>query len=335
MATDVDPMDDAKSDLSGETLCNPEHPQSFLDDHSDKTQLRRFKSTRSEVIFVVSVSVSTSLCGYTLMGFPALLPTLVDAFRLEGASSTWLAIVVPLALATSLLPFRRLVERIGPLPVFQCGLSWTLIWTLFAGVSSNHVMLIACRAMQGLGVAAHFFSGATLLSDLYSPGLRKDRVFLLHELMEILGSFLGILVAGLSSQYLSWRWFFWVAAMFALQALVGSSLTAPESLKTCSKSPKVPMDLLGCVTTASALILTACWVVEFPHAPQGWRTPYLLATEVLSMASLGFAIYVEGWVAEKPILPLTILETRRVGPLLVGLFFGYGAMGLYVLYTVF
>jgi hypothetical protein len=71
-----------------------------------------------------------------------------------------------------------------------------------------------------------------------------------------------------------------------------------------------------------------------PHALQGWRTPYLLATELLSIASFAFAIYLEGWVAEKPLLPLKILETRGVGPLLVGLFFGYGAIGLYVLYAM-
>jgi MFS family permease len=333
MSTGVDPVDDAKS-LSGETLCDTEYRHSILDDHSGTTDLRRFKSTSSEMIFVVSVSISRSLCGYSLIGFPALLPTLDDTFHLEGASSTWLVSVVPLVLSTFFLPFRRLAERFGILPVFQCGLAWTLIWTLFAGTSTSHVMLTVCRAMQGLGGAAHFLSGAALLSSLYSPGVPRDRAFFLYESMELLGSFLGIFVAGLSSQYLSWRWYFWVAAVLTLQALVGSSFTAPESIKGCGKNAKIPMDWLGCITTISALTLTVCWVIELPHAPQGWQTPYLLATEVLSIASLGFAIYVEGWVAEKPLLPLEILEIRGVEPLLVGLFFGYGAIGIYVLYAI-
>jgi MFS family permease len=333
MATGVDPKGDAKS-LSGETLRDMEHPHSFVDDHSGTTHPRIFKSTWREIIFVVSVSVSRSLFGYSLIGFPALLPTLVDTFHLEGASSTWLVSAVPLVLSTSFIPLRRLAERVGILLVFQCGLAWTLIWTLFAGTSTSYAMLIACRTMQGLGGAAHFLSGAALLSSLYSPGVRRDRAFFLYESMELLGSFLGILVAGLSSQYLSWQWYFWVAAVLALQALIGSSFTAPESIKSCGKMSNIPMDWLGCITTASALMLTVCWIVEFPHAPQGWRTPYLLAIEVLSIASLGLAIYVEGWVAKNPLLPLKILETRGVGPLLVGLFFGYGAIGLYVLYAI-
>jgi MFS family permease len=333
MAAGIEPTGDAKS-LSGETLCDVEQPHSFLNDHSGTTHLRRFKSTWSEIIFVISVSVSRSLCGYSLIGFPALLPTLLETFHLEGASSTWLVCVVPLVLSTFLLPFRRLAERVGILLVFQCGLAWTLIWTLVAGASTSYVMLIVCRAMQGLGGAAHFISGTALLSSLYLPGVLRYRAFFLYESMELVGPFLGILVAGLSSQYLSWRWYFWVAAMLALQALIGSSFTAPESTKACGKSTKIPMDWLGCITTASALVLTVCWVIELPHALQGWRTPYLLATELLSIASFAFAIYLEGWVAEKPLLPLKILETRGVGPLLVGLFFGYGAIGLYVLYAM-
>jgi MFS family permease len=334
MTTSVDCVDDSKTSLSGETLCDGAHTQSYLDDYSDRPHTRRSKSIWSEVVFVVSISISRSLCGYSLIGFPTLLPTLVDKFHLEGTSRIWLASIFPLVLSAFLIPFRRLADRFGVLLVFHLGLAWTLIWTLFAGISTNGSMLIACRAMQGLGGAAHFLSGATILSGIYSPGSRRDRVFFLYESMELLGSFLGILVAGLVSQYLSWRWYFWVAAILALQALVGSALTVPESAKSFSQRAKVPMDWLGCFTTASALILTACWIIEFPDAPQGWRTPYLLATEVLSIVSLGLAVYVEGWIAEKPLLPLRILETSRVGPLLVGLFFGYGAVGLYLLYAI-
>jgi MFS family permease len=312
--------------LSGETLCGGDTQSSLS---------QNFKSFWTEIIFVISISVSRSLCGYSFIGFPALLPTLVDTFHLEGTSSTWLASVFPLVLSAFLIPFRRLADRFGVLSVFHLGLAWTLIWTLLAGTSTNHSMLIACRAMQGLGGAAHFLSGATILSGIYSPGSRRDGVYFMYESMELLGSFLGVLVAGLVSHYLSWRWYFWVAAILALQALVGSLFTAPESVKSFGKRAKISMDWLGCFTTASALILNVTWITEFPHAPQGWRTPYLLAIEVLSLVTLGLAVYVEGWIAEKPLLPLKILETSGVGLLLVGLFFGYGAMGLYVLYAIF
>jgi len=333
MTTGVDRPDDIKSNLSGETLCDGAHTQSYLNDHSDRPHTRRSKSIWSEIVFVVSISISRSLCGYSLIGFPTLLPTLVDEFDLERTSRTWLAIIFPLALSAFLIPFRRLADRLGVLMVFHLGLAWTLVWTLFAGISTHSSMLIACRAMQGLGGAAHYLSGATILSNVYSPGSRRDKVFLLYESMELLGSFLGILIAGVVSHYLSWRWYFWVAATLALQALVGSALTVPESAKLFGQKEKVSMDWLGCFTTASALILTVCWIIEFPDAPQGWRTPYLLVTEVLSVVALGLAVYVEGWIAEKPLLPLRILETSRVGPLLVGLFFGYGAVGLYLLYA--
>jgi len=333
MSTDVHPTDDAKS-LSGETLCDIEYPHSFPNAYSNTSCLWRTKSTWSEIIFVVSVLVSRSLFGYSLIGFPTLLPTLVDTFNLEGTSSTWLVSAVPLVLSTFFIPFRRLAERVGMLLVFQCGLAWNLVWTLLAGTSTSYTMLIACRAMQGLGGAAHFLSGATLLNSLYAPGPRRERAFFMYESMEVLGSFIGILVAGLSSQYLSWQWYFWVSALLALQALIGVSLTASESVKACGKMSNVRMDWLGCITTTSALISTMCWIIELPNSLQGWWTPYHVAIAVLSIVSLGFAIYVEGWVAKDPLLPPRILETRGVGPLLVGLFFGCGATGLYVLYAI-
>ena len=78
------------------------------------------------------------------------------------------------------------------------------------------------------------------------------------------------------------------------------------------------------------LVFTA---TELAHAPQGWKTPHVLATGSLSLVSLGSAIYVEGWVAQYPLLPFSVLKISGVRPVLIGLLLNYGTIGIFMLYA--
>ena len=263
-----------------------------------------------------------------------LLPRLIEVFNLEGSPTTWLASVLPLVGASFLLPAGRLADKFGALPVFFAGIAWTFIWVLLAGFSVSHTMLIVCRAMQGLGGAAHLPSSLTLLGNIYTPGVRKNRVSSAYGAMAPVGSFAGILVAGLSSEHVPWQWYFWIAAILILLALAGSYFTSPPCLRVCESRTDVQMDWIGCAALATALVLLVFSVTEFAHAPQGWRTPYLVVTEVLGLLSFVAAIYIEGWVAEQPVLPLDLFQIKYVGSLLLGLLFGSGTVGIYLLYAV-
>merc|ERR1711964_85327 len=64
----------------------------------------------------------------------------------------------------------------------------------------------------------------------------------------------------------------------------------------------------------------------------GWRTPYIPTLFVVGCLLLMAAVYIEGWVAELPILPADIFAVKAMTPLIIALMLLYGTMGIFLLY---
>lgn len=313
---------------------------SSSEEETEKRRLRRlgrlrptvFRSAWAEVGFLASIATSQLLDEYLSSGFVALVPKLESELELSQSWSTWSVSVLSLVVSSFMLAFERFADMYGGFPVYIGGVAWVLAWTFAAGFAQHRVLLICCRAMQGLGSAAHLSAGLTMLSTIYLPGLRKNVVFSAYGAMAPLGSFLGITVGGLVSEYTRWSWYFWTGAILATVPLVGCWITAPYPRLTSSNAG-VTMDWIGSSTLALGLTMLVFTVTEIAHAPHGLRTPYILATGTLALLSLGATVYVEGWIAKDPLLPASALKVKYIRPLLVGLLFSYGTIGLYMLYA--
>ena len=68
------------------------------------------------------------------------------------------------------------------------------------------------------------------------------------------------------------------------------------------------MDLLGSASTIVGLVLFVFAITDSSHAPRGWSTPYIYLTFAFSIVILSAAVYIEGWVAEQPLLPFDIFR---------------------------
>jgi hypothetical protein len=95
------------------------------------------------------------------------------------------------------------------------------------------------------------------------------------------------------------------------------------------------MDWLGAVTIIPALILIVYGLTDGSHAPNGWETPYIPVTFILGWIFLAAFIYIEGWVAEQPLLPGDMFHTKGIKPMAVALFFQYGTFGIFLFYASF
>lgn len=220
----------------------------------------------------------------------------------------------------------------GGYPVFMFGLAWFTLWSLIAGFSVNELMLDFCRALQGLGPAAFLPSGIMLMGRIYRPGPRKNLVFSVYGACAPVGFFGGIFVAGLSGQYLTWGWYFWIGSILLGLVTVVAFLTVPSDVEE-SRGNGINMDWWGVATIVPGLILVIFAITDSAHAPQGWRTPYVYITLIFGVLFLGAAFYVEGWVATLPLLPFDLFKVPQMKPLLIALFFSYGVFGMYLLYA--
>jgi MFS family permease len=271
---------------------------------------------------------------YFISGFNIILPVLAEALDIPEQSRTWPASIFSLITGALLLPVGRLTDMYGGYVLFTFGLTWFFIWSLVGGFSQTYVMLILCRALQGIGAAAFLPSGIMLLGKIYRPGPRKNLIFSLYGACSPLGFFTGIFFGGLSGQTLPWHWYFWIGAILVFLMTVTAFWSVPSD-RVPLMSPNSSMDWFGAGTIVPGLILVVFALTDSSHAPDGWTTPYILAPFLIGCSLLAGSIYIEGWVAKNPLLPFDVFQVKYMTPLLISLFFSYGVFGIYLFYASF
>ena len=271
---------------------------------------------------------------YFVSGFNVILPTLASELHIPQASATWPANAFSLVVSCFLLVFGRLADMYGGFSVYVAGLAWLAVWSLVAGFSQNELMMDFCRGLQGLGPAAYLPSSLMLLGSIYRPGPRKNLVFSIYGACAAVGFYIGIFFAGLTAQFGAWRWYFFVGTTLTAITAVTSYLTIPPDAEE-RRAMGIKMDWLGAILISSGLILVAFAITDSSHAPKGWATPYIYSLLIVGALILAAAVVVEGWVVKQPLLPFDLFCVKYMTPLIIALFFFYGTLGIFLLYTTF
>lgn len=334
VAADVESNDQKRL---GFTTSDDDEPQREIDlDQLGRQRPEVFSSTITEVLFCTSLLISMFMAEFFISGFNIILPSVAVALDIPKASQVWPASVFSLVTGAFLLPFGRIADIHGAYYVFCAGMVWFTIWSLISGFSTNYVMLIVTRALGGLGPAAFLPTSIMLLGKLYRPGPRKNLVFGLYSAFAPIGFFLGIIVGGATTQYMSWRWYFYIGSIILFITCGVAFMTIPRDREsTRRENARVKMDWWGVVTIVPALVLVTFAITDGAHAPRGWASPYIIVTFVVGVLLLGAAVYVEGWVAEQPLLPFDLFQPKYMGRLTVALFFAYGIFGIFLYYASF
>lgn len=220
----------------------------------------------------------------------------------------------------------------GGYPVYVFGMAWLSVWSLICGFAINELMLNFCRALQGVGTAAFLPASVMLMGSIYRPGPRKNIVFSIYGACAVIGFFAGIFFAGVAGQYTRWGWFFWIGMILTVITTITSYLYIPNDMAERRKLG-IKMDWHGAVIMSVGITLFAFAVIDSAHAPQGWKTPYIFVLFIIGALCLLGAVYVEGWVAEDPLLPPSLFKVKYMTPLCCALFLTYGSLGIFLLYA--
>ncbi|KPM45310.1 hypothetical protein AK830_g1142 [Neonectria ditissima] len=293
-----------------------------------------FSSTWTEAVFVGSMLMCLSMADFFIGGFQVVLPGLIDPLDIPEASRTWPSSVITLMAGAFLFPFGRLADMYGGYLVFHAGIVWFITWTVITGFSKTFLMLIFCRAMEGLGAAAFLPAGMSLLGRIYRPGPRKNLVFSLYGALSPLGFFLGMMVGGMSQKLLTWGWYFWLGAIVTAVCCVGSLLTAPRDYAEARRSG-VGMDWWGLCTMVPGLILVIYAITDSRVASLGWAAPQIIVSLVVGVLFLAAAVYVEGWKASAPLIPPEIFQVKCMKQMLLTLFLTWGVYAIFLFYSNF
>ncbi|KAL2002686.1 hypothetical protein VTN02DRAFT_6169 [Thermoascus thermophilus] len=291
-----------------------------------------FATRWSEMAFCFSILMSQILTEYNVSGINVILPKLIEDFHIPLSATVWPASALSLAVASTLLVFGRLSDMFGGYVVYVGGFLWTTVWSLILGFSRNMFMLIVCRALQGLGLAAFLPSGVMLLASVYRPGPRKNLVFSLYGACAVLGFFGGIFIAGLCAEYLTRSWYFYIDAILCAVTTVSAYVSVPSDYAEKRKQG-IRMDWMGACLIVAGSVLVVFAITDGSHAPQRWKTPYVYICLAIGAVILGIAVYVEGWVASSPLLPGDLFRVPSLKPVIIVLSLVYGGLGVFLLYS--
>lgn len=238
------------------------------------------------------------------------LPDIAADLHAGLSSLQWVVDGYALALAALLLVLGSLADRVGAKRAYLAGLVLFALASLGCGIADTSSNLIAARVVQGIGGAAMF---ATTLSLLHSTYTGRDRGIAFGVWGAVSGAAagIGVVLGGVLTEALSWRWIFFVNLPIAVLAIALTVSVFPASVRRADKAVDVP-GMLAFATAATALTYGVIRGGE-----HGWSDGRAVTALVVGAAAVAIFAIVETRSAA-PMFPLSLLRSRDLSATLLG-----------------
>jgi EmrB/QacA subfamily drug resistance transporter len=246
--------------------------------------------------------LSTALVAIDATVIATAVPSIVE--DLGGfAEFPWLFSVYLLAQAVTVPVYGKLADVFGRKPVMLFGIGLFLVGSVLCGFAWSMGALIAFRAVQGLGAGAVQPMSMTIVGDLYSLEERARVQGYLASVWAV-SSVVGPTLGGVFSEYVSWRWIFFINIPLRLIAAAAIGLRFHERVER--RRPRI--DYAGAATLTVALTLLILGLLEGGQA-WAWASPQGIAVLAAGVVLLGVFVVVERRAVD-PVVPLRLLRNR-------------------------
>jgi len=259
-------------------------------------------SKRRLMFVFIALMLGMALASLDSMIVSTALPTIVGDLG-GSAHLQWVVTAYLLTTTVSTPLWGKLGDLYGRKRLFQASIVLFLIGSMLSGLAPGMNALIAFRALQGLGAGGLIVGAQAIIGDVVSPRDRGRYVGLFGAVFGA-STVLGPLIGGLLTEYLSWRWVFYVNVPVGIIALVVTAIALPAKLKITQHV----IDYAGAAfLTASA----ACLVLftSLGGTTLSWSSPTLAAIGVGGLVAAGVFILIERRAVE-PIIPLRLFSNK-------------------------
>ena len=257
------------------------------------------------------------------------LPSAQEALHFSNLDRQWVVTAYALAFGSLLLLGGRLTDLVGRKATFITGLAGFAAASAVGGAAGSFGMLVAARACQGAFGAMLAPAALSLLTTTFDGTKDRGKAFGVFGAIAGAGGAIGLLLGGLLTQYLTWRWCLYVNLVFA--AVAGAGAVALLGRQAASRP--LGLDLPGLAAEAGGMF---CVVYGFSNAAgDGWHAPatwgFLTAGAVLLIA---FG-YIETRVRQPLLPPRIVLARNRAAAYLSILITGAGMFGIFLFLTYY
>jgi EmrB/QacA subfamily drug resistance transporter len=235
----------------------------------------------------------------------------------------WVVTAYALAFGSLLLIGGRLGDLFGRKWAFIGGLIGFAVASAVGGAADSFGVLVAARAAQGVFGAVLAPSALGLLTTIFTDPAERGKAFGVFGAVAGGGAAVGLLLGGVLTEFLSWRWCLYVNLLFALPAAV----FAFRLLVNEAQQDRPRLDLLGTATASAGLFAL---VYGFSNSEtNSWGHPVTILMLAASVVLLTAFVVVERRVAH-PLLPLRVITDRTRG----GSYLAIGIAGI-AMFAVF
>lgn len=234
------------------------------------------------------------------------LPAIQRAFHMTESNLQWVVTAYTLAFGGFLLLGGRAADLYGRRKLFMIGTAVFGLASLLDGMSQSGTMLMALRAAQGLAAALMSPAALSIVLVTYREGHERNTALAVWGAVASGGAAAGMLLGGVITQYLGWRWIFFINVPVAVLVSVAAWRLVPAH---DSEETHNELDLPGAISITSALMLLVYGLVEAPS--HGWTAHSTLAYFTMSVALFVYFVMNEQR-AKHPLVPFRIFRIRNV-----------------------
>jgi EmrB/QacA subfamily drug resistance transporter len=279
------------------------------------------------VLAVVGVAQLMVVLDATIVNIA--LPSAQRALGFGVADRQWVITAYALAFGGLLIVGGRLSDLLGRKRTFVVGLVGFAVASGVGGAAPDFGALVAARAVQGAFGALLAPSALALLTTTFTDARERGKALGIFTAIAGGGGAIGLILGGVLTEYLSWRWCLYVNVVFAAVAVAG----AVPLIRNQPRNPGARLDVPGSLLAAGGLVGI---VYGFSQAAaDGWGSVSTLGPIAAGVVLLAAFTAVEQRVA-RPLVPLGIIADRTRGTAYLGaLISGIGLIGMFLLVTFY
>ena len=257
------------------------------------------------------------------------LPHIQKDLGFTNANLTWVVTGYSLAFGSLLLLGGRLGDLYGRRKIFMVGLTVFAVASLLGGIAQTEFLLLASRALQGMGAAMASPAALALITTTFPAGPQRNRAFAVYAAMSGAGAAVGLILGGwLTGSGFDifgvfvhgWRLTFLINVPIGLIA----AAMAPRVLNESESHPGA-LDIPGAITASLGLLGLVYGLSRAGNANYGWSDIGTILSLVAGIALLILFVLVESR-QKDPLLPFRIFTNRTRAASFAAMFFMPAAM---------
>jgi EmrB/QacA subfamily drug resistance transporter len=235
------------------------------------------------------------------------LPSIRDGLHFSTTGLQWVVNAYTLTFAGFLMLGGRASDLLGRRRVFVAGAALFALASLACALADSRTLLIAARALQGIGGAVISPASLAIIATSFKEGRERSRALGVWGAMGGVGGSLGVLLGGVLTQAFGWPAIFLVNVPIGVGVIAFTGRLVPAGRPPAGRRY---FDVSGALLITAALTAMVYGIVRTDTL--GWGSVGVLAPLAAGVAMLAAFVFVEGRVARAPLMPLRVFGMARL-----------------------